>query len=113
MSSNREFVVEVIELYKEHTCLWKVTDPHYHDKNKRNQAKEMACYCQKMINDAIFLAETNTLSVTSRIVNDPVPVFTPAVSKQPAPTPSTLNPSNPVMEAYLNAVHTIEQYDYQ
>lgn len=64
-----------------------------------------------MINDAIFLAETNTLSVTSRIVNDPVPV-TPAVSLQPAPTPSTLNPSNPVVEAYLDAVHTIEQYDY-
>lgn len=78
----------------------------------RSLPKEMACYCQKMINDAIFLAETNTLSVTSRIVNDPVPV-TPAVLQQPALTPSTSNSSNPVMEAYLDAVNSIQQYDYE
>lgn len=60
----------------------------------------------------LFFWLKQTLAVTSRIVNDPVPI-TPAVSKQPARTPSTLNPSNDVIGAYLEAVHSIEQYDYE
>lgn len=40
MSSNREFVVQVIELYRENPCLWKTTDPDYHNKNKKNEAYE-------------------------------------------------------------------------
>ncbi|XP_039299677.1 uncharacterized protein LOC111049534 [Nilaparvata lugens] len=41
MSSNRDFVISVIEMYRDHTCLWKITDPGYHDKVKRNAALEM------------------------------------------------------------------------
>lgn len=35
----------------------------------RNLPSKMAVYCQKIINDAIFMAETNNLDIDSRIVN--------------------------------------------
>ena len=40
MSSNREFVVRMIEMYKEHPCLWKTTDQDYHNRNRRSEAYE-------------------------------------------------------------------------
>ncbi|CAL1296678.1 unnamed protein product [Larinioides sclopetarius] len=40
MISNRQFIVEVIQLYKQLPCLWKRTDLDYCDKNKREVAME-------------------------------------------------------------------------
>lgn len=40
MTSSRDFVISVIEMYRDHSCLWKITDPSYHDKVKRNAALE-------------------------------------------------------------------------
>lgn len=40
MSNSRDFVLAVIDLYKELPCLWKSTDAEYHDKVKRNLAMD-------------------------------------------------------------------------
>ncbi|XP_014292526.1 uncharacterized protein [Halyomorpha halys] len=40
MASGRKFVTQVIEMYRELPCLWKRTDPYYHDKVKRNAAMD-------------------------------------------------------------------------
>ncbi|GBM25908.1 hypothetical protein AVEN_94353-1 [Araneus ventricosus] len=40
MHSHRQFIVEVILLYKKLPCLWKKADPDYCDKNKREMALE-------------------------------------------------------------------------
>lgn len=40
MTGTNDFVVQVIDLYKECPCLWKTTDPYYHCKIKRNAAYE-------------------------------------------------------------------------
>ncbi|XP_068081935.1 uncharacterized protein [Anabrus simplex] len=37
-TSGRDFVLEVIESYRNHPCLWQVTHADYHDKVKRNNA---------------------------------------------------------------------------
>ncbi|GBN54854.1 hypothetical protein AVEN_131056-1 [Araneus ventricosus] len=38
--ADQQFVIDVIKLYKKLPCLWKVADPDYHDKNKRDKAME-------------------------------------------------------------------------
>lgn len=38
MSKDHDFVCEFIELYKLKTCLWKKTDPNYHNSNIREAA---------------------------------------------------------------------------
>jgi predicted house-cleaning noncanonical NTP pyrophosphatase (MazG superfamily) len=38
--SGRDFVLEVIEKYKQSPCLWQVTNNDYHNKIKRNAALE-------------------------------------------------------------------------
>lgn len=38
MSSQRDFLLSMLDLYKDLECLWKTSDPHYHDKTKRNLA---------------------------------------------------------------------------
>lgn len=40
MAAGREFVTQFIEMYKELPCLWKTTDPDYHNKSKRNSAMD-------------------------------------------------------------------------
>ncbi|GBM25917.1 hypothetical protein AVEN_94361-1 [Araneus ventricosus] len=40
MSSYRQFIIDVIELYKQLPCLWKKASPDYFDKNKRDMAME-------------------------------------------------------------------------
>nr|CAH7725210.1 unnamed protein product [Callosobruchus chinensis] len=37
-NSGRDFVLEVIEMYRDHPCLWQVVHADYHDKLKRNKA---------------------------------------------------------------------------
>nr|CAH7763488.1 unnamed protein product [Callosobruchus chinensis] len=37
-NSGRDFVLEVIGMYRDHPCLWQVVHADYHDKLKRNKA---------------------------------------------------------------------------
>ncbi|CAL1296681.1 unnamed protein product [Larinioides sclopetarius] len=40
MNCNRQFVMDVIEMYKQLPCLWKKADPDYYDKIKKDIAME-------------------------------------------------------------------------
>lgn len=49
----------------------------------RNLPKPMAIYCQKIMNDAIFMAETNNLTIDSHIVHSQVFFRQPNSLNQP------------------------------
>lgn len=37
---NRQFILEFIELYRSHTCLWKIKSREYSDRIKKDNAYE-------------------------------------------------------------------------
>lgn len=37
---NKQFIIEFIELYRSHPCLWKVKSTEYSDRDKKNKAYE-------------------------------------------------------------------------
>ncbi|GBO01640.1 hypothetical protein AVEN_161376-1 [Araneus ventricosus] len=72
--SSRQFVIDVIELYKESTCLWKVSDPDYHDKNKRGRAMDqlIELFKTKDINTNKDLVQKKSAHCEAPIEKNPI-----------------------------------------
>lgn len=69
----------------------------------RSLPPEMVCYCQKLINDAIFYAETRHLSANSRISLDRVTVNQPLLIHKNETLLHVNQPTNTVLEGNLEA----------
>ncbi|XP_014253997.1 uncharacterized protein LOC106669195 [Cimex lectularius] len=61
----------------------------------RSLQKNMECLCQKLINDAIFMAEVGKLNITSKIVTEDM--------SPPTPTSNTQS-EKVIITAFLGAV---------
>lgn len=79
--------------------------------------QEMAMYCKKIINEALFQAQLGNLSACSRIVNDPQPIPTtmqreiqPVNTLQGSTYPESLSP--PTFQPENQPVNTLQGYTY-
>lgn len=51
--SSKEFIRGLIDIYRNHPCLWKTTSPEYTNKNFKNESyKVLVEYCKKYYNEA-------------------------------------------------------------
>lgn len=80
--------------------------------------QEMAIYCKKIINEALFEAQLGSLTACSRIVNDPQPI-PPIIQRETQPVntlqdynnyPESLNP--PTSQPENQPVNVIQRFNY-
>lgn len=117
--SKADQVLEQISKRIEEARVERTKQPHdafgeYVGEKLRSMPASMVPFCQKIINDALFYAETNNLNVTSRIVTDIIvqpnrdPTYRPPCDQNHQTSSHPVYQPNPdlVYQAYVDAIDT-------